>query len=501
MNQRASGILLHITSLPSVYGVGDLGPRAYAFVDALKNAGQAYWQILPVNPTDGINGHSPYSSLSAFAGNPLLISPDVMVIDRLLTATELKRLPGGDASRVDYAKVTAFKEQLFDRAYARWLKVKNKDDYEAFCRTHAAWLDDYAIFSVAKRKFEGKSWNEWPQDLKYRRPMALKKFIQTHGMAVGKVKFVQFLFFNQWQRLKKYANQHGIGIIGDIPIYVNYDSADVWCHPGLFKLDEKRAIKFVSGCPPDYFSRTGQRWGNPVYDWAALKKEKYAWWMKRIGHNLEIFDYLRIDHFRGFASFWQIPAHERLAVFGRWVKGPGADFFAVLAKKFKSLPIIAEDLGEITPDVPMLMKRFKFPGMRVLLFAFSGNPQTNPHVPANYPPYCVAYTGTHDNNTIHGWYRQEAGPRERSHIPLVLKKRVQASRLHWDMIEVLMRSKADTVIIPMPDILGLGEEARMNMPGTKIKNWQWRLGPSAFKLRLDPRLGRLTAQTKRSAHV
>ncbi|MBI3314357.1 MAG: 4-alpha-glucanotransferase [Candidatus Omnitrophica bacterium] len=498
MSKRASGILMHITSLPCPYGVGDLGPRAYAFVDALRAAGQTFWQILPVNPTDGINGHSPYSSLSAFAGNPLFISPQLMVIDGFLTASDLKKAPVFDAARVDHAKAAAFKERLFVGAYARWAKLKDKSGYDVFCRANAHWLEDYAVFSVAKSVFNGRPWNEWPGGLKRRKPGALKAFLRTHTRAVGQVRFVQFLFFSQWQRLKQYAKANGVGIIGDIPIYVNYDSADVWRHPGLFKLNHDLVPRFVSGCPPDYFSRTGQRWGNPVYDWANLKKEKYGWWVRRIRHNLALFDHLRIDHFRGFSGFWQIPAHEKLAVFGRWVKGPGADFFIALARQFKPLPIIAEDLGEITPDVPVLMRRFGFPGMRVLLFAFGGDPKTNPHAPARYTRHCVVYTGTHDNNTVQGWFRKEAGPRERANIAVVLKGRPRPSALHWAMIEALMRSKADTVIIPMADVLGLGEEGRMNTPATKAGNWQWRLLPFALRQRLNPKLRHLTVLTKRA---
>ena len=328
--------------------------------------------------------------------------------------------------------------------------------------------------------------------------MPLEEFVRRHASELERVKFIQYIFYRQWHKLKAYANSKNVAIIGDIPIYVNYDSVEVWRYPSFFKLDREGHMQFISGCPPDYFSRTGQRWGNPVYNWAHLKKAKYSWWVERIAHDLEMFDYLRIDHFRGFAGFWQIPAHEKLAVFGRWVKGPGAAFFKLLAKHFKKLPIIAEDLGEITPDVIELMKKFGFPGMRVLLFAFNGDINDNPHVPANYPAHCVAYTGTHDNNTIQGWYHQEAKPHEKANIARILQKKITPRNLHWTMIEVLMESRAETVIIPMPDFLGLREDGRMNTPATKVNNWQWRLKSNALTPRLNQKIARITKKTDRS---
>ena len=497
MPKRYSGILLHVTSLPSKYGVGDMGSFAYAFVDFAVSSGQKYWQILPINPTDGINGNSPYSCSSAFAGNPLLISPEMMVIEGFLQASDLKiTLPSADG-KVDYAFVGAFKEKIFNAAYRRIQKSMDRKDFDAFLEAHSYWLEDFALFSVIKSLQGGRCWNEWPKALRTRQPRALEEFTRRHISELERAKFIQYLFFRQWHKLKDYANSKGLDIIGDIPIYVNYDSVEVWCHPSFFKIDGEGQLKFISGCPPDYFSRTGQRWGNPVYDWANLKKAKYGWWVDRIAHDLQMFDYLRIDHFRGFAGFWQIPAHEKLAVFGRWVKGPGADFFKVLAKRFKSLPIIAEDLGEITPDVVDLMKKFNFPGMRVLLFAFNGDINGNPHVPANYPVHCVAYTGTHDNNTIQGWYHKEAKPHEKANIAKVLQRKFTPQDLHWAMIEVLMKSRAETVIVPMADYLGLREEGRMNTPATKVNNWQWRLKANALTTRLAQKIARITRKTDR----
>ena len=497
---RASGILLHITSLPSVYGIGDLGPEAFAMADFLQSCGQRFWQVLPINPTDGINGHSPYSCCSAFAGNPFLISPQGLLNDELLSLKDLGNIPVFSRGSVDYVKAGEFKQKILQVAFGCWVKRKDKDDYESFCREHRFWLDDYALFVVAKEKFKGKCWNEWPLALRCRTPHALRKFVNGHTVAIEQVKFIQYLFYKQWHEFKRHVNSKGVRIIGDIPIYVNYDSADVWCYPEFFKLNEAGNLKFVSGCPPDYFSKTGQRWGNPVYDWANLKKDRYRWWKARIEHNLGLFDRLRIDHFRGFLAFWQIPAQERFAVFGRWVKGPGQDFFKALSNQFKNLPIIAEDLGEITPDVPALMRRFHFPGMRVFLFAFGGDSKTNPHVPANYPSHCVAYTGTHDNNTVQGWYNAEAKPYEKANAAKILGvQKIRTKDIHWVMIRVLLVSKADTVIIPMGDILGLNAEARMNTPATKINNWKWRLEDGMLTKPLARKLFKLTRESGRSS--
>ena len=496
---RASGILLHISSLPSAYGIGDLGPQAYAFIDFLNDSGQKYWQVLPINPTDGINAHSPYSCSSAFAGNPLLISPQVLVIDEHLISKDINVVPSFPRTSIDYDRVKDYKDRLLHQAYLRWSKAKEKDEaYDIFCKSQSFWLDDYALFVAAKKSFKGQCFSQWPKALRSREAKAISNFSAANRASIEEVKFIQFVFFGQWERLLAYAHEHEIKIIGDIPIYVNYDSADVWCHPQYFKLTPGGDLKFVSGCPPDYFSKTGQRWGNPVYDWARLKKQRYGWWVKRVGHNLNLFDCLRIDHFRGFESFWQIPAHERLAVFGKWVKAPGVDFFSTLRKQFKDIPIIAEDLGEITKEVLSLMKQFGFPGMRVLLFGFGGDLKTNPHVPANYIPNCIAYSGTHDNNTIIGWVKHEAKPFELNNLKRLLKvTRINITGVHWQMIDVLMASRADTVIIPMVDVLGFGEEARMNLPSTTTHNWRWRFKRQDLKKQLATRLLKITRKCTR----
>lgn len=498
MGKRSSGILLHITSLPSPYGIGDLGPFAYSTVDFLKVSGQKFWQILPINPTDGINGHSPYSCFSAFAGNPLIISPQMMVIDGFLSPKDLQGSAQPSHGDVDYAKASTLKQKLFNLAFKSWAKNSDKADYDDFCQKNKAWLDDYAVFVAAKEEYKGRCWNQWPALIRTRQAKALAKFTKEHASTIERAKLIQYIFFVQWQKFKKYANENGISIIGDIPIYVNYDSVEVWCHPSYFKLEADGALKFVSGCPPDYFSKTGQRWGNPVYDWAKLKHDKYRWWASRIGHNLELFDVLRIDHFRGFSSFWQIPAHEKLAVFGRWVKGPGPSLFKALQLRFKNLPLIAEDLGEITPDVTSLMRQFKFPGMRVLLFGFGGDVKTNPHVPANFPIHSVVYTGTHDNNTIQGWYRSEAKPHEKARIAKVLGVRgISAKNIHWSMIQALFASKANLAIVPMADVLGLKAESRMNTPATKVNNWKWRFNERLLTKDLAKKIFHLTRQSNR----
>jgi 4-alpha-glucanotransferase len=500
MLKRHSGILLHITSLPSKYGIGDMGPSAYAFVDFAAASKQKYWQILPVNPTDGINGNSPYSCSSAFAGNPWLISPQIMVEEGFLKNSEARVPSSLPDDKVDYARVVALKTKIFNYAFRRFQRLSGSDreDFDRFVHREHYWLEDYALFTVIKSVTQGRVWNEWPKPLKTRQPAALKEFQRKYIAELERVKFIQYLFFRQWFQLKAYANSKQVEIIGDIPIYVNYDSVEAWCHPSFFKLDSDSRMKFISGVPPDYFSRTGQRWGNPVYNWANLKKDKYSWWVKRIEHDLTMFDRLRIDHFRGFAGFWQIPVHEKLAVFGRWAKGPGAAFFKVLGRRFKKLPIIAEDLGEITPDVIRLMEKFGFPGMRVLLFAFDGELKTNPHVPAHYPVHSVAYTGTHDNNTIQGWFHHEAKPHEKANIARVLGVSFAPANLHWVMIEALMRSRAEGVIVPMADYLGLGQEGRMNTPATKVNNWQWRLKARALSPTLSRKIASITKKNKRT---
>ena len=480
MNNRSSGILLHISSLPSNFGIGDLGPNAYHFVDFLAKTKQHYWQMLPLNPTDGVYGHSPYSSNSAYAANILFISPELLSREGWLSAEELDN-PKFSQDSVDYESVVAYKNKLFDLAYEHFKKdQKNQVEYKEFCMKNSFWLDDYALFLVLKNHFKLDNWTKWPIEVKAREKSVLDKFKQQYQDAIEKIKFLQYVFFKQWFALKSYCHQKRVRIIGDIPIYVNDDSVDVWTNSELFKLNGNKEPEFVAGVPPDYFSETGQRWGNPVYDWEKLKETRYSWWGQRIKHNLKLFDVVRIDHFRGLVAYWQIPAAETTAVKGEWTAVPTDDFLSTLKQTFPQLPIIAEDLGIITPDVTAAMKKFELPGMKILLFAFDGELEKHPYIPENYVENCVVYTGTHDNNTVRGWFEMEASEETKNKLFNYIGRKIPIYELSWEMIQLAMTSIADTAIFPLQDVLRLGNEARMNKPGTKTGNWKWRLLPDAL---------------------
>ena len=481
MKNRGSGVLLHITSLPSPYGIGDLGPWAYRIADALAEAKQKYWQVLPLNPTDPGSGNSPYSSPSAFAGNTLLISPELLVESGLVTKEDLAAIPSLPQEHCNFISVIPYKTRLFQRAYERFRANKNeKTAFDEFCANQGAWLDDFALFLVIKNHHHGKAWVDWEKDLRDRKPENLERVRNDFHDELEQAKFYQFLFFRQWFAFKSYCNEKGIKLIGDIPIYVNHDSVDVWTHPHLFKLNDEKRPSFVAGVPPDYFSQTGQLWGNPIYRWDILRQTGYSWWFERIGHNLQLLDILRIDHFRGFIAYWEVPATEKTAIQGQWVEAPAHDFFGSLLQMFPAEALIAEDLGLITQDVKNVMNRFGFPGMRILQFAFDGDLATHPFLPHNYVPNCIVYTGTHDNNTITGWFKNEATPETQQRLFRYLGRHVSESELPKELIRILMMSIANTVIIPMQDLLGLGEEARMNRPSTAHGNWEWRLRPEQF---------------------
>lgn len=478
MNKRGSGILLHITSLPSPFGVGDLGPWAYRFADFLSQTKQSYWQILPLNPTDQTSGNSPYNSNSAFAGNTLLISPELLIESGFLTKKDIDAIPLFPNERCDYSSVIPYKVQLFHQAYKRFKTNKiERNTYEEFCTQNGEWLEDFALFVVMKNHFNGKAWSEWKEGLRDRNPEDLEKIRNNFYDELDREKFLQYLFFKQWFSLKRYCNEKGIKLIGDIPIYVNYDSVDVWTNTDIFKLDEEKKPLFSAGVPPDYFSKTGQLWGNPIYRWDVLQRTGFKWWFQRIAHNFQLFDIVRIDHFRGFVAFWEVPANEKTAINGYWVAVPAAEFFTALLEKFPTISLIAEDLGFITPDVKEIMNHFGFPGMRILLFAFGEDLPTHPYLPHNYIPNCIVYTGTHDNNTVRGWFKNETTPQDRQRLFRYLGSKVSVGQLPKKLIRLAMMSIANTVIIPMQDILGLGEEARMNRPSTTIGNWEWRLLP------------------------
>lgn len=477
MKTRGSGILLHISSLPSPFGIGDLGPGAYRFLDFLSRTKQGFWQILPLNPTDPIEGNSPYSSASAFAYNPLLISPECMIKDGFLTRQDCKPLPDFPKQRVDYDKVIDYKQRLLDVAYQRFRKKTDKSDYEKFCLDNAYWLDDFALFIALKGHFPGRVWSDWPREIRDRQADALEGSKKQFQDRVEREKLLQYIFFRQWISFRRYCNQKNIRIIGDIPIYVKYDSADVWSNPGIFKLNEEKKPDFIAGVPPDYFSRTGQLWGNPVYRWEALQQTGYNWWIQRIGHILNLYDLVRVDHFRGLVAYWEVPAGEKTAINGQWIRVPAEDFFNTLLKHFSSGAIIAEDLGHITPDVRQIVRRFEFPGMKVLLFAFNEDNPAHPYLPHTYEKLCVVYTGTHDNNTIAGWFKKDAGFKDKARLFRYLGREVPAKQLHWELIRLAMASVANTVIFPMQDILGLDQAARMNKPAKTRGNWQWRILP------------------------
>jgi 4-alpha-glucanotransferase len=496
---RCSGLLLHVTSLPSRYAIGDLGPGAYAFADFLAKAKQRLWQVLPLSPTDSAHGNSPYSSISAFAGNVLLISPELLVNDGLLRPEDVEPAHTAGA-RTDYRAAALGKWHLLSRAYDRFRSTGwRRGEYEKFCAFNAGWIEDYAIFVALKNRFGGEVWSAWPNDFRDRDEACLLDARGMLAVEIDRARFFQFLFFAQWMSLKGYCGDRGIRLIGDVPIYVNYDSADVWTQNGLFKLGPDRKPAFVSGVPPDYFSETGQLWGNPVYDWDALRASGYRWWIDRFAHNLGLFDFVRVDHFRGFVGYWEVGAGEKTAVNGRWVKAPADDFFGALLTRFPGFPLIAEDLGVITPDVRAVMARYRIPGMRVLLFAFTEDNPKHPYLPRNYVRNCVAYTGTHDNNTVRGWFANEAPREEKRRLFRYLGREIAEEEAPRELVRLIMASVADFAVIPMQDILGLGEEGRMNRPAMMHGNWEWRLLGGQLAPALADSLAAMTEECGRAA--
>ncbi len=492
MKHRGSGILLHVTSLPSPYGIGDMGPSAYRFADFLAETGQSLWQILPLTPVDPAMGSSPYHNVSSFAYNSLLISPEVLRDEGLLTEADLSSRPAFAEDTVDYWAVSHFKNRLFDTAFERFRAASDQHDFRRFAGENEHWLEDWVLFTALKTRFEGKAWSEWPERIRDRDPEALGTVAGEMVEFLERERFVQFMFARQWAALRRYCRERGVRIFGDLPIYVDFDGPDVWANPGMFKLDEHKRPYVVAGVPPDYYSATGQRWGNPIYDWDALKRAGYGWWIRRIEHNLKLYDFVRIDHFRGLVGYWEIPVNEATAVNGRWVEAPARDFFSRLNRRFPVLPVIAEDLGTITPDVREVMRDFEFPGMKVLLFAFGEDHPMHPYLPHTYGKNFVVYTGTHDNNTIQGWFRREARPEDRDRLFRYIGREVKQEEVHWELIRLAMMSVAEMVVVPMQDLLGLGEEARMNLPATNSGNWRWRMLPGRLTAGLGLRLKEMT---------
>ena len=505
---RASGVLCHITSLPSPHGLGDLGPAAHRFVDTLKDMGQHLWQVLPHGVTG--YGDSPYQSFSTFAGNPLWISFERLVEEGLLKPEELADIPSFPAHTVDYGAVIPARRNVLrrvTRSFARRAKAVHREGLAAFCDANASWLEDFALFMALKESYELRPWPTWDPALVRREPEALAAARKKHSTAMQACRVEQYLFDRQWRQLKQYANERAIQIVGDIPIFVAHDSADAWCHRDLFYLDDRGHCTVVAGVPPDYFSATGQLWGNPLYRWDVHQRTGYAWWIARIRKIFSLFDIVRIDHFRGFEAFWEIPGNAANAINGRWVKGPGADLFIALERTLGKLPIIAEDLGIITPPVEALRDQFHFPGMRVLQFAFGNDDKASDYRPESYPPNCVVYTGTHDNDTTVGWYNSKPGEGStRSWQEIELERHTirvylscDGSQIHWDLIALALKSNANTAIAPLQDLMGLGSEARMNVPGTTSNNWRWRFTWDQLTSDIVRRMRQLTVIGRRHA--
>ena len=505
MHKRQSGILLHITSLAGTDCIGDLGQPAFEFVDFLASAHQTLWQILPLTPTDPLCGNSPYSSHSAFAGNVLLINPEELVEDDLLDGDDIDLLTDHNHAKVDYEQASRVRLPLLKKAYENFERGSElTKDFKNFCEREHFWLNDYALFCALKEKFKGACWNQWSDLYKHRDADTLQKFSADALGRLNYFKFVQFLFDRQWKQLKNYANEHGVSIIGDLPIYVSYDSADVWSEPSNFKLNRNDEMSVVSGVPPDYFSKTGQRWGNPVYDWDYMLNDDFSWWKKRISHNLHLYDSIRIDHFRALVNYWEIPAKHKTALKGYWEKVPTDQFFAALQDEFDELDVIAEDLGMIDDETRSKIDALGYPGMKILMFAFGGDMEEHIYLPHNFKENCVVYTGTHDNNTIYGWYQKEATKSEKSNLAEYVQKysdRYDAQHfeasVHWHLIELALSSAACKAIIPMQDLLGLDGKARMNVPGTSKNNWTWRLAEGQANASLADHMAELTRRTRR----
>jgi 4-alpha-glucanotransferase len=487
---------MHISSLPSKHGIGDFGPEAYRFADFLAAAAQNYWQLLPLNRTAAKTGYSPYNCLSAFAGNSALISPDLLYEDGLLTKREVLDPPALPADKADYDKAIFYKEGLLSAAFARFQRRDKPLDYVHFIEEHRGWLEPYACFMALRRQFPGQLWSDWPAQARDCGPRlslaANHRSSIINPQSVARERFCQYVFYRQYLRLKRYCNDLGIQVVGDVPIYVAHDSADVWSQPGLFKLTRTRKPRFVAGVPPDYFSKTGQLWGNPVYDWRRLAETRFDWWIRRMKHNLLLFDFVRVDHFRGFVDFWEVPAGHKTAIRGRWVQAPHAEFFRELFRQIPFAAIFAEDLGYITADVREVVSTYGFPRMAVLQFAFDGDPSRNVHMPHNYGENLIVYTGTHDNNTTRGWFEKDITRQTRRKLFDYIGRRASASEISWELIRVAMASVAGIAVIPMQDVLGLASAARMNHPARRNGNWLWRMRPGQTTARVAERLRKLT---------
>ncbi|MEN3943173.1 4-alpha-glucanotransferase [Prosthecobacter sp. SYSU 5D2] len=506
---RSSGILLHPTSLPGRFGIGEIGPEAHEWLDRLHRMGQKLWQMLPLGPTG--YGASPYQSLSSFAGNPLMISFDALRQDGVLKPEDLAMIPAFPDHKVNFIATEEVRSAFLKLACQRFLAQCGaspllKHAFEAFCEREADWLEDYAMFIAIKGENGGRPWNEWPRELAMRNPEAIAGAMVRLEESIEEVKAQQFFFFRQWQKLHARAQELGISLIGDIPIFTAHDSADVWARPDLFELDEHGGPVTVAGVPPDYFSATGQRWGNPLYKWSAHEAEGFAWWKSRLRKTLEMVDIVRIDHFRGFAAYWEIPASEPTAVNGRWVGAPGDALFEALKGEMGDhVPVIAEDLGIITPDVTELRLRHGFPGMKVMQFAFGADTLSEDYIPENYPDECVAYTGTHDNDTVQGLFNSGVGEDTTRTAEQVEAERrtilgytgTDGNDLHWDFIHAVWKSRARMAVAPLQDLMGLGSESRMNTPGKMGDFWSWRFTWDQLSPEMEARMLAITQESGR----
>jgi 4-alpha-glucanotransferase len=489
LKERASGILLHPTSLPGKYGIGTLGQGAYKFIDFLVKAKQKYWQILPLGPTGYAD--SPYQCFSAHAGNPNLIDLELLVKKHLLKAEDLQGIIIHDDGKVDFGTIQGIRTPLLEKAYLNFTEHADNTEklrFRNFIKEQSHWLNDYTLFMAIKENFGLKPWYLWDEPVKRREPEVLKQLQSKLQEKIEFHKFLQFLFFIQWIDVKEYAHRKKVRIIGDIPLYIALDSADAWGNPELFEFDENRNPIRVGGVPPDYFSETGQLWGNPLYLWDIHRETGYRWWIERIRTNLLLFDIIRIDHFRGFAAYWAVPYAEKTAINGQWTNGPGRGFFEALQREFIELPVIAEDLGVITPDVEELRDGLALPGMKILEFAFDSS-EANDYLPHNFPKNCVVYTGTHDNDTVLGWF-MDAKEEDQQYVLDYMN--TETNDINWSFIRLAWASVANTAIVPVQDLLGLGSEARMNLPGTTSGNWSWRARSSDFSDAIADRLAHFT---------
>ena len=500
INERRSGVLLHITSLPAPYGIGNLGPAAYQFANFMNKAGLTYWQLLPLNPVEGASGYSPYSGLSAFAGNPLLISPELLVKSRLLERSDLDTRFKFNDEQVDFDKAIEFLLPLLNKAFRTFQDkgaAKQREQYDQFCTTNAAWLDDFADYMAFRQHFQNEAWVMWPEPIRNRDKKALRDLRKELSDSIARERFLQFIFFEQWNDLKSHCDTKGVRLFGDIPFYVGHDSADVWANPGIFKLGNGDAPGFVAGVPPDYFSENGQLWGMPVFDWKALKKKKYDWWMQRMDQNLQMFDLVRLDHFRAFSAYWEVPAGHETAINGRWKEGPGGKLFELFQDKYGNLPIIAEDLGEIDQPVRDLMHDYELPGMKVLHFAFGDDMPKSGYVPHHHVPNAVVYTGTHDNNTTRGWFEKDLNAADRKRLSAYVQRKVTANNAADELIRLAFASVCHLAVVPMQDLLNLGQEAIMNRPSTASGNWAWRMKKGADSAALARRVKALNERYDR----